>query len=89
MIMHPVFLHAFCLLSSRPYQSRHRRGMNRQLNQSRPEVLPGTCDELTVRMGFKGFGKSVLEMILILVIEKRQNKYEWADELEPNREIKR
>jgi len=74
MIRHSVLLHAFCLVSSRPYGSRHRREMNRQLNQSRPEVMPGMCDELTVRMGVKGFGKSVLKMILTLVIEKTENK---------------
>lgn len=48
----------------------------------------GMCDELTVRMGVKGFGKSVLKMILTLVIEKTDNKQEWTDELEPNGEIK-
>ena len=55
---------AFCLFSSMPYQSRHRRGMNRQLNWSRPEVLPGTCDELIGRMVVKGFGEIVFKMIL-------------------------
>lgn len=74
MIRHSVLLHAFCLLSSRPYGSRHRGEMNRQLNKSRPEVMPGMCDELLVRMEVKGFGKSVLKMILILVIERRENK---------------
>lgn len=74
MIMHSVFLHGFCFLSSSPYQSRHRRGMNRQLNQSKPEVLPSMCNELTVRMEVKRFGNSVLKMIFTLVIEKRENK---------------
>lgn len=50
--------------------------------------MPGMCDELLVRMEVKGFGKSVLKMILILVIERRENKQEWTDELEPNGEIK-
>lgn len=65
-------MHAFGLLFSRLYASWHRREMIRQLNQSRTEVIPGLCDELTVRMGVKGFGKSVLKMILTLVIEKRE-----------------
>lgn len=39
-------------------------------------------------MRVKGFGEIVFEMILRLVIEKKENKQEWADELGPNREIK-
>lgn len=50
-------------------------------------MLPGMCDELIGRMVVKGFGEIVFKMILRLIIEKRENKQEWADELGPNRDI--